>query len=61
MTTIDTPHTAVAPTAGARVIPALFSAIATWNDQRATRKVLSSLTDRELDDIGLKRSDIAKL
>lgn len=29
-----------------------------WNDARATRKVLSGLTDRQLDDIGLCRSDI---
>jgi uncharacterized protein YjiS (DUF1127 family) len=29
-----------------------------WNDARVTRKVLSSLTDRELDDIGLCRGDI---
>jgi uncharacterized protein YjiS (DUF1127 family) len=29
-----------------------------WNDARVTRKALSKLTDRELDDIGLCRGDI---
>ncbi|MCA3442820.1 MAG: DUF1127 domain-containing protein [Rhodobacter sp.] len=54
--------------------PAPFGAIATyhffqfvssalgrvkgWNDARATRKALSALSDRELDDIGLCRGDI---
>lgn len=32
-----------------------------WNEARITRKALSKLTDRELDDIGLCRSDIASL
>ncbi|WP_319824593.1 DUF1127 domain-containing protein [Thalassovita sp.] len=44
-----------------RIIYAFASAIAAvaaWNDARATRKTLSRLTDRELDDIGLNRSDI---
>ncbi|MBE0553207.1 MAG: DUF1127 domain-containing protein [Rhodobacteraceae bacterium] len=31
---------------------------AAWNDARVTRKTLSKLTDRELDDIGLCRGDI---
>lgn len=31
---------------------------AAWNDARVTRKALSKLTDRELDDIGLCRGDI---
>nr|WP_246107319.1 DUF1127 domain-containing protein [Puniceibacterium confluentis] len=46
----------------ARQIPTLFvaaiGAVAAWNDARVTRKSLSRLTDRELDDIGLTRSDI---
>ncbi|MFD2737968.1 DUF1127 domain-containing protein [Sulfitobacter aestuarii] len=29
-----------------------------WNDARVTRKVLSALSDRELEDIGLVRGDI---
>lgn len=36
----------------------VFGAFAAWNDSRATRRALSSLTDRELDDIGLNRGDI---
>jgi uncharacterized protein YjiS (DUF1127 family) len=32
-----------------------------WNDARITRKALSSLSDRELDDIGLCRGDIDNL
>ncbi|MEQ5871501.1 DUF1127 domain-containing protein [Sagittula sp. NFXS13] len=34
------------------------SMFARWKDARATRKILSALSDRELDDIGLARSDI---
>lgn len=37
----------------------LTAAIAAWNDARVTRKALSVLSDRELDDIGLTRGDIA--
>ncbi|QUS36790.1 DUF1127 domain-containing protein [Falsirhodobacter algicola] len=39
----------------------LFQAIRDWNDSRVTRKALYKLTDRELDDIGLSRADIARL
>lgn len=35
--------------------------LAAWNDARATRKALSRLTDRELDDIGLCRGDIDQI
>lgn len=33
-------------------------AVIGWNDSRMTRKALSGLTDRELQDIGLIRGDI---
>jgi uncharacterized protein YjiS (DUF1127 family) len=36
----------------------LVSALAVWNETRVTRKALSQLSDRELDDIGLCRGDI---
>jgi uncharacterized protein YjiS (DUF1127 family) len=32
--------------------------LADWNDLRKTRKVLSSLSNAELDDIGLSRADV---
>ena len=35
-----------------------IGAFGAWNDARLTRNSLSKLTDRELDDIGLIRSDI---
>ncbi|THH37211.1 DUF1127 domain-containing protein [Aliishimia ponticola] len=37
---------------------ALIGAIVSWNDARLTRNALNDLTDRELEDIGLTRSDI---
>jgi uncharacterized protein YjiS (DUF1127 family) len=40
---------------------ALVASVMTWNDRRLTQNALSSLTARELDDIGLTRGDIAKL
>ena len=36
----------------------LIAQVIIWNDARLTRKTLNSLTDRELDDIGLVRGDI---
>lgn len=36
----------------------IVAEFAAWNDARVTRKALSKLTDRELDDIGLTRGDI---
>lgn len=36
----------------------IVAEVAAWNDARVTRKALSKLTDRELDDIGLTRGDI---
>ena len=35
-----------------------LAALAAWNDARVTRKALTKLSDRELDDIGLCRGDI---
>lgn len=54
------------PIAGTRglmgQISALFSdaaaTIFSWNDARVTRKSLSGLSNRELDDLGLVRGDI---
>lgn len=36
----------------------MMAAFVAWNDARATRKALSQLSDRQLDDIGLIRGDI---
>jgi uncharacterized protein YjiS (DUF1127 family) len=36
----------------------LFGALQDWNDARITRRSLSRLSARELDDIGLCRGDI---
>lgn len=38
-----------------------FGNIVEWNDNRKTRKLLSELSDVQLEDIGLCRADIAKL
>lgn len=37
---------------------AIIATLKTWNDERITRRQLSTLTDRELADIGLSRSEI---
>ncbi|MFC4217003.1 DUF1127 domain-containing protein [Pseudophaeobacter arcticus] len=37
---------------------ALASALVSWNESRMSKKSLNALTDRELADIGLSRSDI---
>lgn len=41
-----------------RVLADVVGMIAAWNDARVTRKGLSQLSDRELDDLGLVRGDI---
>ena len=40
------------------MLTSLAGSISYWNDVRLTRNTLVSLTDRELDDIGLTRGDI---
>lgn len=40
------------------IFASVYSTVLTWNDRRLTRKALNTLTDRELDDIGLGRGDI---
>ncbi len=62
MAAIDFFRAASGSAQGAGRVGALFSAllgtIVSWNDARLTRKTLGSLTDRELEDIGLIRGDI---
>ncbi|RYG90808.1 DUF1127 domain-containing protein [Loktanella sp. IMCC34160] len=60
MVAIDTNRSA-APQMVNRAIAGLYNAAETlraWNDARVTRKALSQLSNRELDDIGLCRGDI---
>jgi uncharacterized protein YjiS (DUF1127 family) len=40
------------------VLADIVGRIASWNDARVTRKALSKLSNRELDDLGLNRGDI---
>ncbi|MCQ0092093.1 DUF1127 domain-containing protein [Roseovarius sp. M141] len=61
MAAIDTTRSAQFQTASVGLnISRFVAAFTAWKDARATRKALSVLSDRELDDIGLTRSDIAK-
>jgi len=39
----------------------IWTAIASWNDRRLTRKALTALSARQLDDIGLNRGDIDRI
>jgi len=62
MAAFDTSRTTYgSPSAVTRVFSALNTAstrLIEWNDARATRRALSALSARELDDIGLCYSDI---
>lgn len=40
------------------VVAKVLAMLTAWNDNRVTRRELSRLSDRELDDIGLCRGDI---
>lgn len=62
MATLDTSRTTYgsAPVASRffSAISATIAAVVAWNEARVTRNALASLSDRELDDIGLSRADI---
>lgn len=59
MAMIDTKRISAAPGLGTLVMR-LLSVVASWWDARVTRRELSRLSDRELDDIGLCRGDIER-
>ena len=63
MASINTSRPALGLSAGnvATLFTNMFSAVAAWNDARITRKSLSKLTARELDDIGLSYGDIENI
>ncbi|SMX29947.1 hypothetical protein TRP8649_04087 [Pelagimonas phthalicica] len=53
------PYVAAGSAAGFGSLFATFAGVFTsWMQARETRKALSGLSDRELDDIGLSRADI---
>ncbi|MDW3183675.1 DUF1127 domain-containing protein [Roseobacter sp.] len=62
MATFDTSRTTYgSATVASRFFNTISTAVASviaWNDARVTRNALASLTDRELEDIGLSRADI---
>lgn len=45
----------------ARTLRSILPTLRVALERRATRRALSQLTDRELDDIGLCRGDIARI
>lgn len=61
MAVIDTTRTQGSSAAVFGGIYKLIGAVSAWNDRRLTRKALSQLSDRELEDIGLSRSDIDRV
>ncbi|MCJ7872991.1 DUF1127 domain-containing protein [Phaeobacter sp. J2-8] len=44
-----------------RSVSIMINRIQEWKDARATRTLLSSLSDAELNDIGLSRADIDRI
>lgn len=62
MAAIDYTRTSAASTNSIANVGAFLrsavATVATWNDARVTRNSLATLTDRELEDIGLSRGDI---
>jgi uncharacterized protein YjiS (DUF1127 family) len=57
-TTRPAPFGATATYRAIQSVTNVLASLKSWNDARVTRKALSSLSDRELDDIGLCRGDI---
>lgn len=60
-TTRPAPFGAIATYRAVTFVSAIASAVQGWNDARVTRKALSKLSDRELDDIGLCRGDVEQM
>jgi uncharacterized protein YjiS (DUF1127 family) len=58
MAVLDYTRSAHASTGGFAPLAFVISGYAAWRDARQTLKALSSLSDRELEDIGLCRGDI---
>ena len=58
MTTLDNSRTSGRGSFLGNFTANTFGAFSAWNDARITRKALSALTARELDDIGLTPGDI---
>lgn len=60
MAAFDTTRPVAAHSAGiiAQFLTDLAGSFVAWNDARVTRKALSKLTARELDDIGLTFADV---
>lgn len=52
------PFGAITTYRAVNALTSIFAMLGAWNDARVTRKALSKLSDRELDDIGLCRGDI---
>lgn len=57
MATFDA-FTPARPAPSMGVFSNLLGRVIAWNDRRVTVKMLRTLTDRELADIGLERGDI---
>jgi len=60
-TTRNAPFGAIATYHAVQFVSNFANMLVSWNDSRTTRNALLKLTDRELDDIGLCRSDIGSL
>ncbi|MFN3276932.1 MAG: DUF1127 domain-containing protein [Paracoccus hibiscisoli] len=60
MSTIETNRSAAVGGVG-NVVAHIVSLVASWRETRVTRRELSRLSDRELDDIGLCRGDIERI
>ena len=57
-TTRPAPYGAITTYRAINALSNLALTLLAWNDARVTRKALSKLSDRELDDIGLCRGDL---
>ena len=60
MTTIETNRSMAVGGVG-NIVAHIISLFGSWKDTRVTRRELSRLSDRELDDIGLCRGDIERV
>jgi uncharacterized protein YjiS (DUF1127 family) len=60
MATFDS-YRSTRPLAQGSIFANLLGSVTDWNERRVTAKLLHGLSDRELDDIGLRRADIDRV
>lgn len=61
MSVVEVMHSHALSRPSSNIFARIVEGVSAWNNARVTRDALSRLSDRELNDIGLSRSDIDRV